>query len=96
MKIYDFSVGDDWSDWVVAENAESALECLKSFSDMGDEEFESERTCKELTEEQKALLKFYPDELGTGEPDESTAISFLEAVKGREAEMPFHLCSQIE
>ena len=97
MKVFEFTLGDkDWIDWVVAENKESALEELRSFSDMGDEEHDNIRDCRELTTVEVATLKMDPDQLGTGEYDESRAIPFNEAIKGKESEMPFHLCSQID
>lgn len=97
MKVFEFKVdeSDLWIDWVVAQNAEQALEHLRTFSDMGDEEYDKERQCSELTEKDLDELVFYEfEDDTTGEP--INPMSFNKAIKGREAEMPFHLCSQIE
>lgn len=97
MKVFAFTLegSDDWVDWVVAANKESALECLKEFSDMADIDEEAVLECNELDDTQLDTLKFYLDENGTGEA-EGPSQTFREAILGRESEMPFHLCSQID
>lgn len=98
IKVFEFTLGesdDSWIDWVVAENAEQALEHLKTFSDMGDEEYDLLRSCKELSESELNELVFYEfEDETTGEPINPR--SFTKAISGREEEIPFHLCSQID
>ena len=96
MKVFEFSVQEDWIDWIVANNAEEALECLREVSDMGDEEMDDQRECRELTEDELDKLTYDPDPDGSGELDNERCITFRQAINQNTDELPYHLCSQID
>lgn len=96
VRVFEFSVQEDWIDWVVASDKDTALAHLKEVSDMGDEEMDEQRTCKELTEDDLDSLKYDPDPDGSGELDNERVISFRQAINANTDKLPYLLCSQVD
>jgi hypothetical protein len=97
MNVYEFgTISYHSKEWIVAKDFPSAAKCAQEKCDLVDLEDGGVLTIKMLTHEEMSLKKFDPDPEGTGEFCEKRAIPFIDAIKGREGEIPFLLCSYID
>lgn len=100
MNVYQFTTNDnECTEWVAAKDQKDAIEFTNNKTDFFDEYLDGTEmsfTIKVLNQSELDTLKFDPDPEGTGEFKASRGIPFSQAIKGRESEMPFLLCSQMD